>query len=403
MPRRTEPRDTAVPHFRRASLTALFCLALGAGGIDAHAQDTAKKLESVQSRIQTVTKQLETAQGKRGELESSLRTAEQAIAQAARGLRTTRDRVRSQRQRLDALDRKAAAQQRQLQAQVDALRAQVAAAYRMGRQPDIKLFLNQEDPARLGRMLAYYDYLNHARQRVVADARQQLAGLIATRHQADAERRQLEAALSEQRARRTALQQAENTRRLALAKLDRTIVDKRTRLKNLQQDERRLRDLLSSVRRAVVDDASLNNLSQKPFRQLRGRLPWPTAGTLKIRFNTPRSGSDGSLRWQGVLISAPQGQPVRAVDAGRVVFADWLRGYGLLLIIDHGHGYMSLYGHNQAIYRPVGTWVRAGETVASVGDSGGQNESGLYFAIRHDGTPLDPSRWCRSEPRLAHR
>lgn len=402
MRRRTVRRDVAVSPVCRSCLTALLCL-LVCGGLSTRAQasDTEKKLESIQSSIQRVTQQLESAQGQRGKLEESLRNAEQAIAQAAGNLHDTQVKLAEQRRQLDSLDHKAARQEQAVQTQVDALRAQVDSAYRMGRQPTIKLFLNQEHPALLGRMLAYYDYLNHARQAVIATARQELAGLIATRQQADAEKHQLQKTLAEQRAREATLKQAEQVRRVALAKLDQSIGDKRNRLKDLQANERRLRELLASVGNAVVNDASLNALSQMPFSQLRGRLPWPTDGQLRVRFNTPRSGSNGSLRWQGVFISAPKGQPVRAIDAGRVVFADWLRGYGLLLIIDHGHGFMSLYGHNQAIYRRVGTWVRAGETVASIGDSGGQSVDGLYFAIRHDGKPLNPASWCRGEPRLA--
>lgn len=404
MPRRTVHRDVAVSPFCRSCLSTLLCLLL-CGGLSARAQasDTAQKLESIQSSIQRVTRQLESAQGRRGKLEADLRNAEQAIAQAANNLHDTQDQLTSQRQRLDRLDQKATKQQQALQTQVDRLRAQVDSAYRMGRQPAIKLFLNQENPARLGRMLAYFDYLNHARQNVMASARKKLAGLIATRQQVDAEKRELQKTLTEQRSQQAALKQAEQTRRGALAKLDQVIGNKRSRLKDLKANERRLQNLLSSVGQAVVNDSSLNALSQKPFYQLRGRLPWPTNGRLRVRFHALRSGSDGSLRWQGVFIGAPKGQPVRAIDAGRVVFANWLRGYGLLLIIDHGHGYMSLYGHNQAIYRRVGTWVRPGEIVASVGDSGGLNADGLYFAIRYKGRALDPSRWCRGQPKLAHK
>lgn len=369
----------------------------------ARAGEVAKKLEAIQSSIQSVTRQLESAQGQRGKLEAGLRIAEQAVARAAQSLHKTQSRLAQQRRRLSTLAHRAAEQQHTLQTQVAALRAQVDSAYRMGRQPAIKLFLNQENPARLGRMLAYYDYLNHARQKVMLSVRKKLSTLIATRQQADAEKRQLHKTLAEQRARQVSLKQAEQTQRGALAQLNRVIVSKRARLKELKVNKKRLRALLNSVGQAVASDASLNALSHKPFRQLRGRLPWPTAGTLRVRFNAPRGGAGASLRWQGVFISAPLGQKVRAIGDGRVVFANWLRGYGLLLIIDHGHGFMSLYGHDQAIYRPVGTWVRTGETVASVGDSGGQSRPGLYFAIRHDGTPLDPALWCRGKPRLAHR
>lgn len=383
---------------------AFLVAAVGATSTAARAaSSTEQQLEAIQSRIETVSKQLDTAQGARGKLEASLRQAEESIASAAIALHDTQQRLSKQRAKLETLNHHAAQQQQTVQVALDALRSQIESAYRMGRQPALQLFLNQQSPAELGRMLAYYDYLNHDRQSAIDQARQKLAGLIATRQQVNAERLELQSTLATQRSKEAALKQAEQQRRTALAKLDSVIVDKRNRLKTLQENEQRLRNLLSSVGNAVVNDGSLNSLSQRSFHELYGRLPWPTAGTLSVRFNTPRSGSDGSLRWQGVFIRAPKGQSIHAIDAGRVVFANWLQGYGLLLIIDHGAGYMSLYGHVQAIYRSVGTWVRAGETVASVGNSGGQNTDGLYFAIRHKGAPLDPSRWCSGTPRTASR
>ncbi|OBS09399.1 murein hydrolase activator EnvC family protein [Acidihalobacter prosperus] len=384
---------------RAAALAALVAWPLLATtGVARADNGTSHKLKDIQNRIQTVTRELEKAQGQRGRVEAQLRRSEQAIGAAEQALRQTRAKLSGQQARLGTLMARANRQQARLKKQIEALSAQVVSAYKAGRQPRLQLLLNQEDPARLSRMLTYYDYLNRARMREIASARQHLAGLIKTQQALKAETRALNATLAQQRQHQTELAQAERQRRLALAQLDRSISDKKAHLANLKQNAKRLQDVVDSINRAVASSASINALDHAPFDTLRGRLPWPVAGSIAARYGEPRDGSDGALRWQGTFISAKPGTPIRAVDAGRVVFADWLRGYGLLLIIDHGKGYMTLYGHDQAIYRPVGAWVRAGEVVASVGDSGGVRSSGLYFAIRRNGRPLNPERWCSGHP-----
>ncbi|AOV15856.1 hypothetical protein BJI67_01135 [Acidihalobacter aeolianus] len=364
----------------------------------ANGDATRQQLQSIQNRIQKVTRELEAAQGQRGRIEAQLRSSEQAIGAAEDALRQTQSQLIDQRGRLNQLMSRAQTQQTRLRTQIDALSAQVVAAYRTGRQPRLQLLLSQHDPGELSRMLTYYDYLNRARMREIAGAKRNLAGLVRTQQELKRETAVLSATLDQQRRHQHELAQAEAQRRQALAALDRTISSKRARLQDLKQNAKRLQDVVDSISRAVAHSASINALNHTPFGRMRGRLPWPVAGHVLASFGSPRDGSDGVLRWQGTFIHAAQGTPIRAVDAGRVVFADWLRGYGLLLIIDHGHGYMTLYGHDQAIYRPVGSWVRAGEVVASVGDSGGASTSGVYFAIRRDGRPLDPGHWCSGSP-----
>jgi septal ring factor EnvC (AmiA/AmiB activator) len=175
-----------------------------------------------------------------------------------------------------------------------------------------------------------------------------------------------------------------------LAALEREIGAKDRRLKALVEDEARLQRVLATLRRALAD-LPRGFDAEKPFPTQRGHLPWPASGSVKAAFGARRG--VGELKWNGILIAAPEGRAVHAVHRGRVAFADWLRGFGLLMIVDHGDGYMSLYGHNQHLLKEVGEWVEAGEAVASVGASGGRAESGLYFEIRHDGRPVDPVRW----------
>ena len=392
--------DSAVSRLRFLVLVAIAgaCLAQPLAPAVAADASGARRLDAIQSQIEQLTQQLQAEQGKRGKLEGELRRAELGIARAAAALRILQQRLDAQQARIAVLDKQAVVQKQRVAVALRALRAQVDAAYRMGREPALKMLLDQENPALLGRMLGYFDYLNRERQKTLDAARAALAVLAATRRRIAAERKALQATLAEQRQKETSLKQAELSRRAALAALDRMIVSKKARLERLQADAKGLRSLIARVGSAAVQDRSLNALAQRPFAQQRGRLPWPTKGTLAVAYGQPRSGSDGALRWQGVLIRAPKGQWVRAIAAGRVVFANWLSGYGLLLIIDHGDGFMSLYGHLEAIYRPVGAWVRAGEVVASVGDSGGLRSSALYFAIRHAGAPLNPAGWCRGAP-----
>jgi len=177
-----------------------------------------------------------------------------------------------------------------------------------------------------------------------------------------------------------------------LADLHRTISGQGQELERLRENEHRLESLLEELRAQPAPDMTQEVIA---FDELKGRLPWPARGSLASKFGTPRK--SGALKWQGVIIAAAGGQDVTAISRGRVVYADWLRHFGLLLIIDHGNGYMSLYGHNQSLFKERGDWVEAGETIASVGDSGGHAETGLYFEIRRRGTPVNPVQWCRKD------
>ena len=180
-------------------------------------------------------------------------------------------------------------------------------------------------------------------------------------------------------------------KQLALDDIRRDIDSEGKQLSQLRKDERALKRILKSLTDLLSDiPGSLTNV--KSFGQLKGQLPWPSGGKLTTRFGTARG--DSGKRWSGVIIGTQRGDDVRAIARGRVAFSDWLRGYGLLLILDHGDGYMSLYGHNESVYRDTGEWVESGQVIASVGDSGGQHHTGLYFEIRRDGKPINPVKWC---------
>jgi len=285
-----------------------------------------------------------------------------------------------------------------LRTQRTTLAGQLRAAYAMGRREYIKLLLNQEDVATAGRIVAYYDYFNRARVKridAIADTLQKLQTVEqAIVHKTE----ELEELRTEQSARKRELEAGRKARGAILAKLDREIRDDTQRLQRLVDDERRLNQLLEGLQ-PLLSDLPSELGDRQPFPKLKGALAWPSGGRLLARYGAPRK--LGKLKWSGVLIGAREGEGVHAIYHGRVAFADWLRGFGLLLIIDHGDGYMSLYGQNQSLHKNVGDWVEAGDVIARVGSSGGARRTGLYFEIRHNGKPTNPATWCKSRRRTA--
>ena len=243
----------------------------------------------------------------------------------------------------------------------------------------------------MARVLAYYRYFFQARNELVARYRETLRQLQELEQRIAGTLDQLagqQATLEEQQAQ---LVTAQASREQAVAQLSDSIHSKAEQLRQMEQDRKELESLIAAIERAVADLDVPDDY--QPFESARGKMPWPLAGKRANNYGRPRN--DGKMRWQGVVIPAKEGTSVTAIHHGRVVYADWLRGSGLLLIIDHGDGYMSLYAHNQSLLREVGEWVKAGTSISTVGNSGGQEESALYFEIRHQGKPTNPGLWCK--------
>lgn len=355
------------------------------------AEEQRTKLDAVRSRISGLRAQMQSTSGEKSTLSQQLQDSEQQIGRLARRLRVLDGRLDRQRDRLDTLGNERRAQREALAEQRKALVRQVRAAYAMGRQERLKILLNQQDPATVSRVMAYYDYLGRARAEKMRLIRQQLQRLADTEREILDEERKLAALRDEQATELASMQRSQAQRREVVAALTRELNDQSRRLDRLQGDERELETLISGIEEALAD-IPVSDPQQVAFAGLRGRLPWPARGRIANRFGSPRL---GSLVWDGVMISAPEGREVRAVHHGRVAFADWLRGFGLLLIVDHGDGFMTLYGHNQSLFKEVGDWVEVNEPVALVGSSGGRETAGVYFGIRHEGRAIDPARWCR--------
>jgi len=360
-------------------------------GEDERVEKKEGELKSLRTKIDSLKSDLKGKQVHHKGLLEELRDAEQQIGRQTRKLRVLSGRLKRQHAKINALGMQKQQQQQEIERNRLALAKQLRAAYIMGRQERIKILLNQQNPDTVSRMLVYYDYFNRARTEQIAVLAETVKKLEVTEQDLTAEAQQLANLQQKEKQEKKRLDETQASRKTVIASLGSTIRDKSQQLTGMKKDERRLQDLVKKLQIDLIA-VPMDDLNKKPFKSLKGKLRWPAKGRLTARFGTRRA---GNLKWDGVMISAPEGREVKAVHHGRVAFADWLRGFGLLLIVDHGDGYMSLYGHNQSLFKEVGEWVQPGESVALIGNSGGLSSTGVYFGIRYKGRPINPKRWCR--------
>lgn len=369
---------------------ALFAFA----GLPAQADDKREaeaELKQTEAEIDRLKKMLGNLKQEMSGLESELKESETEIGKLRNETRQIEQQIRDGETRLDDLTEQAERLHAALEAQQSQIARQVRAAYMAGSQDYLKVMLNQDDPARVARMMQYYRYVNAARLEEIEQYQQTIEQI----HQAStaivAEQSLLQHNREQLAERRRSLESERVRRGELLASLDKRSRTEGQRLKQREAERAELSKLIESLDQAVTSIPT--PAGNQPFTQAKGKLPLPTQGSIKARFGSQR-GDDSRLKWDGLLIAAAEGAPVHAVHGGRVVFAEWLRGAGLLMILDHGNGYLSLYGHNQSLLQEVGTWVKPGETIATVGSSGGLGSPALYFSIRHQGRALDPLAWC---------
>ncbi len=368
-------------------LTAYACCS---SVIAADVANKTKELTGIQSRIKKVNRKLNELKTKQSTLLSELKKLDLQYGKSAVFLAQLEAQVKQQHAVLKKSQQQIEEKLEQIDSQKHVLELQVKAAYGMGRNEKLKLMLNQQDPALSGRVMVYYDYLNKIRLKEISKINQDLQQLRELEAQRRKETALLEEKLEKRKLQRAVLLETKVERKALLAKIKGQFASKKQQLSRFKASEKRLKSLISSLQQ-TTDDFPFEEGAVKEFAKLKGKLPWPTKGKLVKKFGTRRSDST----WDGVLIKAKEGANIRVVTRGRVVYADWLRGYGLLTIIDHGKGYMTLYAFNQSLYKTVGDWVEAGTIIASVGQSGGQADAGLYFGIRKKGKPVNPVKWCR--------
>lgn len=352
--------------------------------------DREQRLEALRSEIATLRNRIDQDQARHRDLSADLAAVESRIAEASDELRAIREDIHKHEAEIQRLEAEAAALRESLGGRVDTLAQRMNAAYRVGRQGRLRLILSQDDPAAIGRLLGYYEYYSRAQAGAIRELRTDLSALAEQRRQIESERQALAAAESR---RANALAELDDTRRERAETLDRIktrLAARGDNLDSLQAEAQALESLIGEVRERTAR-APPPATDGKPFGNLRGQLAAPVSGQVIAGFGDAKAG--GKLTWQGIWLAAGAGTPVSAAAAGRVVYVGRMHRYGLIVVLDHGDDYYTVYGHNQATQVAVGDQVRAGQTIAAAGNSGGHDRHGVYFEIRRGRTPVDPARW----------
>jgi septal ring factor EnvC (AmiA/AmiB activator) len=376
------------------SLPVLLVPAAGMAQDDGLARVKERELERVRERISELKEQLDDRAAERDRITAELQEAEVHISRRRIQLKELERQRDFSERRIGEIEAAVRTREVELAAETHQLAAQVRAAYTNGRQERIKLLLNQHDPASVGRMMTYYRYLSEHRGENIDTVNDHLAALANLHGEAAKERDRLTALAEARQTELKNLDAAQEQRRELLAALASRMLEEGEEIERLAAEEKDLTRLIAELT-SILSDYPIT--SDAPFTELKGGLTWPVAGTLLHDFGQPRAG--GRLTWNGVVLAAARGSEVRAVYHGRVVFADWLAGLGLLVIVDHGEGYMTLYGYNETTLKSAGDWVAPGDVIATVGDSGGQARAGLYFEIRQGAKPVNPRAWITRQPK----
>ncbi|WP_372870606.1 murein hydrolase activator EnvC [Shewanella sp.] len=354
------------------------------------ADDLARRqaeLKTLQSQIAKQQNALKDTSKQREQLQTLLRKDEEAIAATAKAITQTRGKLKTVDGKLEGLRVRSKELNALKTTQQQSLSKQLASAYLAGNHDYTKMLLSQQNPATIERMLAYYQFLNNARIKAINELKNTMNELRQNHADQLDEQEKLTqlAAAQQQQAKR--LENEQSQRQATLKELQKNLSSRGAELEQLQIEEASIKRVLEQVAKSTKSSGKLSGLASE-----KGKLRWPTKGHLTESFGGARS---GQIKWKGVLLSAPEGQDIKAISDGKVIYADWLKGFGMVLVLDHGNGYMSLYGHAQALLKGPGDSVSSGDTIALVGRSGGQTQPGLYFEIRHKGQAVDPANYCR--------
>ncbi len=345
------------------------------------------QLKEIQKQISSQQSNLKDASNQREKLIKLLKQDEQAIAEAAKKVNQTKASLKVTDEKLAELDTRKVEIDKLKKIQQQTLANQLTSAYLAGNHDYTKMMLNQQNPASIERLLAYYQYLNDARIGSIDKLQATITELNSIEAEQKEQQTKLNALMLEQEQQAQVLTQEQGQRQQTLAQLQRTLNSQGAKLEQLQIEEASLKRVVEQALTAMKANPSMEGLGT-----INQKLNWPTQGRIRSSFGSPRS---GQVKWKGVILAAPEGQSVTAIASGKVIYADWLRGFGMVMVVDHGKGYMSLYGHAQTLLKNAGDIVNKGETIALVGRSGGQAEPGLYFEVRHKGQAVDPARYCK--------
>lgn len=407
---------------RLTVLALAFALLLPQANADQRVQ-TREQIAATQKAISDMQRALAATQQQHSAETRKLKALEGEIGTLSQQIRELSGELTEGEQELKRLAVEKRTHEQAKQRQQALLASQARAAYQSGRQEYLKLLLNQEHPEKLSRTLTYYDYLNQARLEQLSVFNETLRQLANIEAQIEGTQARLLVRKGTLELSRAELKETLNARQKLLASLNQQSQSQQAKLRASEQKKAELDQVLKSIEQTLARQAAeaqaraerqraeaaraqqaqqhagptvaTGSAQRGSFVQAKGKLPWPANGQIVARYGSPR-GDDPRSTWDGVMIAAAEGSPVKAVHAGRVVFADWLRGAGQLIIVEHGNGYLSLYGHNQSLLKKAGDSVNAGDTLATVGTSGGQSSAALYFAIRQQGRASDPMQWCRT-------
>ncbi len=382
---RVQVRIRAFSQVRGILFALLICLPSAYALTDR--ERAGSELKSITAELNQLDRWIDGAEKKQTTLQKELAAHDHRVADNSRALAHTDTQLKESETAINQLHQERRELERQKDAQASRIASHINAAYRLQRQDVVRAFLNDEVPADLDRMLRYHRHFSDARMQAMRTYEATLTALGTNQKSLEEEQAALETRRQQLDARQTDLESSRQERKTLISSLSRDITDKVARQKQLTADRQRLEKLLAELSRRITEQTSTD------FRKRKGGLPIPVSGNTIYRFGAPRA--DGRLRWEGMVYRSNKGTPVHAVHRGTVVFANWLRGFGMLTIIDHGNGFLTLYGYVDDLLKNEGDVVESGEVIAHAGQSGGQTFDGVYFEIRHRGVAIDPRPWLK--------
>lgn len=351
-----------------------------------------RHLKQLRDDINELQSFLKKAQDDHKDLVNSLRKSDEEVAKVSKQVEAIKKTLQEERDRLKKLKAEQGSLSQSQHKQQRILNDIILASYKLGQEPQLKMLLNQQDPVQVSRNLSYLAYFNQAHGKEIEQYRSTLNSLAKVQAEIEKNEASLQSNFASLKATHQQLKDKQRQQRTDALALNKKIEGSGQQLTRLQQDRQNLMEVLGKVEEVFLPFE--RNQESRPFKQLKGKLPSPINSKVERIFGAWQP--NGKQRWQGWLYPGDTGDHIRAIHHGRVVFSDWLRGFGLLTIVDHGQGYMTLYARNQALLKSVGDWVEAGEVIANLGHSGGYTDSALYFEIRYKGKPQNPKSWLKS-------